>query len=383
MTNLFALNETWATVELSSNGDYDYMAHTPMIDVSYWQGNMDFEIAASQGIRAVCIRATVGDYYTDPRFLENWDKARSAGLLVSAYHVIAPALDGVFISPEAQINNFLNALNDRKPDFPLVMDCELTRDQGVETITNTIKKCCDLVEDAYDTPMIYTAKYWWESNVARRQYWSNYPLWVAHYTDADEPLLPADWISWAVWQYTSKGDGATYGAESKSIDLNRIYDPEFLNINPQPPEPEEPKMTYEEFLKLNAQYGVVTTANVEYIMADIPDAPTDPVDPPIDPPPEPEPYQMLEVKPENPDKDVANCWFAKGENAAGKPIMEIYPSNSSSVSERIQIPRGNEVKAEPNKFQADGGMYFWELQEYAGRDGEVLSLRQVDVVKVE
>jgi len=61
--------------------------------------------------------------------------------------------------------------------------------------------------------------------------------------------------------------------------------------------------------------------------------------------------------------------------------MEIYPGDSSPVSERIKIPRGERVLADEQPVRADGGDKFWKLVEYQGRAGEELYLRAVDVTK--
>ena len=96
-----------------------------------------------------------------------------------------------------------------------------------------------------------------------------------------------------------------------------------------------------------------------------------------------EDYLWLIVRPENPDKDWALCYFVKKYNDAGKPVMEIYPSETSSADERIKIARGERVRAHNGIIKADGGLKFWKLVDYQGNEGEELYLRQVDVMKEE
>jgi hypothetical protein len=97
--------------------------------------------------------------------------------------------------------------------------------------------------------------------------------------------------------------------------------------------------------------------------------------------PQPAGTIWLIVTPENTSKDSALCYFAKTYNAAGRPVMQIYPSDSSSASERIKIPAGELVLAYDKVVLADGGGKFWKLVDYHGRDGEDLYLRSVDVTK--
>jgi len=91
----------------------------------------------------------------------------------------------------------------------------------------------------------------------------------------------------------------------------------------------------------------------------------------------------LIVRPENPDKEWALCYFIKKYNDSGRPVMEIYPSDSSPVSERIKIPVGERVRAYNGVIKADGGVKFYKLVDYHGIEGEELYLRQVDVMKAE
>ena len=68
--------------------------------------------------------------------------------------------------------------------------------------------------------MVYTRKTFWDQNLGRTTWAGSRQLWTAHYT-LDAPWIPMDWTTWAVWQYTSHGDGHKYGAQSASIDMNR------------------------------------------------------------------------------------------------------------------------------------------------------------------
>jgi lysozyme len=176
------------------------MNRTPGIDVSRWQGEIDWSRVAVAGYRFAVIRATVGNYYTDPRFYVNWEGARDAGLLISAYHVVAPERPA-----GSQIERFLDVLNGRSADFPLVLDVELSREMGPEGITACITECADLVErEDGRKPIIYTARWFWDNNVIDSLDWSNYDLWVANY-GVDSPALPTGWDRWTLWQYSDHG----------------------------------------------------------------------------------------------------------------------------------------------------------------------------------
>ncbi len=97
--------------------------------------------------------------------------------------------------------------------------------------------------------------------------------------------------------------------------------------------------------------------------------------------PSPEGQIWLVITPDSSDKDWALAYFEKSQNDAGRPIMEIYPGDSSPASERIKIPAGETVLAFDEIIRADGGDRFWKLVEYQGREGEDLYLRTEDVTK--
>jgi lysozyme len=188
------------------------MSRAPGIDVSRWQGEIDWARVAVAGYRFAVIRATVGNYYTDPRFYVNWEGAWHADLLLSAYHVVAPE-----IPADSQVERFFEVLSGRSSDFPLVLDVELSRDVGPEGITASIVECADLVErEDGRKPIIYTARWFWDNNVLEMVDWSDYDLWVAHY-GVDSPALPAGWDRWRLWQYSDHGQVPGIGP---ATDLN-------------------------------------------------------------------------------------------------------------------------------------------------------------------
>ena len=58
------------------------------IDVSYWQGDIDWQKARDSGVRFTFIKATEGGDHVDPKFLDNWYGARRAGIVRGAYHFV-------------------------------------------------------------------------------------------------------------------------------------------------------------------------------------------------------------------------------------------------------------------------------------------------------
>ena len=211
------------------------MNRTPGIDVSRWQGEIDWSRVAVAGYRFAIIRATVGNYYTDPRFYVNWEDARDVGLLISAYHVVAPERPA-----DSQIEHLFEVLDDRSPDFPLVLDIELSREVGREGITACAAECADLVErEEGRKPIIYTARWFWDNNVLDTPDWSSYDLWVAHY-GVDNPTLPVVWDQWTLWQYSDHGQVPGIDAATDLNWFNGSYDDLLAYVSVEPVQDEVP-----------------------------------------------------------------------------------------------------------------------------------------------
>jgi GH25 family lysozyme M1 (1,4-beta-N-acetylmuramidase) len=186
------------------------MPTTPGIDVSHHQGKVDWAQVAAAGYRFAVIRATMGVSGVDTRFAENFDGARAAGLLVSAYHLVRPEHGG-----SAQAGHFLNLVGGRTLDLPAVLDVELDGSnrssanpqppRSKDEIAACVREAADALEAHYDRPPImYTARWFWNRAVAFSPDWVRYPLWVAHYGTAT-PAVPVPWTAWQFWQHSATG----------------------------------------------------------------------------------------------------------------------------------------------------------------------------------
>lgn len=189
------------------------MSRAPGIDVSRWQGEINWGRVAAAGYRFSVIRAAIGNYYTDPRFYVNWDGAKEAGLLTSAYHVVVPDRPA-----DSQMERFFDILDGRSSDLPLVLDVELSHGVSPEDITATVQTCAELIEEEDNgrRPVIYTARWFWDPNVLDGPNWAEYDLWVAHY-GVNAPSLPSSWDDWRFWQHSDQGE---VPGISSATDLN-------------------------------------------------------------------------------------------------------------------------------------------------------------------
>jgi GH25 family lysozyme M1 (1,4-beta-N-acetylmuramidase)/uncharacterized protein YraI len=188
------------------------MTNIPGIDVSRWEGEINWPLVAEAGYRFAVIRATVGDYYTDPSFYTNWNGAYAAGLLVTAYHVVVPNRYA-----SAQTQRFFDVLGDRRSDLPLVLDVERVDNISPAGITACVLECNQKIQQKDSrNPIIYTAKYYWKDNILPTYDWSKNDLWIANYLVSSPSLAPG-WTTWKFWQYDDKGK---VNGVSSDVDLD-------------------------------------------------------------------------------------------------------------------------------------------------------------------
>lgn len=196
------------------------------IDVSHWQGLVDWPKAKAAGAEFAYIKATDGMYGVDDKLAEN---LQACILPHGCYHFFRPELDAA-----KQADLFI--ANVPKQTLPPAVDVEInSASVSMNTFRNALQSFLASLEAHYgEIPVIYTRKYFWEPNLGKTGWASRYPLWVAHYTTAADPLMPSDWTKWTIWQYSANGNrrGAEFGAQSADIDIDRAVDG---FVTPAPP----------------------------------------------------------------------------------------------------------------------------------------------------
>ena len=182
------------------------------IDVSYYQGNVDWSAVAGDVDFAIS-RVNHGGFF-DPEFDANWAESRDAGLIRGAYQYFDPGGD-----PVAQATTVIDAIGALEPgDLPPVIDVESTDGLGPAAIAANVDTWISLVEGAFGRrPIIYTGSYFWNDNVGTDAF-VDHPLWIAHYTNGC-PNLPTVWPDWHFWQYTDSG---SVSGIAGNVDRNRF-----------------------------------------------------------------------------------------------------------------------------------------------------------------
>ena len=200
------------------------MTQTLGIDVSRWQDDnstaqqMDFTKSVDMGAKFVFIKSSQA-LWADEDILYNWKSAKDAGLLRGAYHFLDWVAD-----PRKQAQYAWSIIQSDPGELPPVVDFEYWQPPPANAFDKLWNYVVEMERLSGKIPIIYTGAFFWFDWGTQADVWKKYPLWIASYTSQDymesnvEKLTP--WDKWHFWQYTSKGDGIAFGAESKGLDMN-------------------------------------------------------------------------------------------------------------------------------------------------------------------
>jgi lysozyme len=176
------------------------------IDVSRHQGEVNWFEAAAAGIRFAGIRASVGDYYSDPNFDKNWTESFEAQVYGLAYHAMAPERPVT-----GQVKRFIAKTGANLGLARAVLDIELVREQTNKRIIECTRGCLKEIADRTGKkPLIYSNPYFVDTFLLGLEkkypeFLEDHEFWVANYRLGLKPLLPKAVKAWRIWQYTKKG----------------------------------------------------------------------------------------------------------------------------------------------------------------------------------
>lgn len=171
------------------------------IDVSEWQGNIDFGEVARAGIEVVYIRASEGRGYVDPYFRENYEKAKANGLRTGFYHFLT-ATNVAEAKEEAEF--FVSNIKGLEPDCRLAMDFEVFDGLDVSTINEISRVFLETVEKLSGKECVIYSDAYNARTVFSKELADDYPIWVADYF-VEEPESNGKWKFWVGFQYSDRG----------------------------------------------------------------------------------------------------------------------------------------------------------------------------------
>ncbi len=200
-------------VDWSGRGPYAHPVHG--IDLSRWQGEIDWQRARSAGVAFAFLKATEGGDRVDPAFDANWDAAARAGVARGAYHFFYWCGSGA-----DQARWFIANVPRDRSALPPVLDLEwnpfsptCTRRPPPEVVRREARDFIDIVSRHYGKrPLIYTTRdFWHENDIARL----GEEVWLRSTATHVADIYPG--ARWTFWQYTATG--IVPGVEGP-VDLN-------------------------------------------------------------------------------------------------------------------------------------------------------------------
>jgi lysozyme len=185
------------------------------VDVSRWQGEIDWVKLRSQGANFAYIKATDGGDHLDPMFKKNWRGAAAAGLKRGAYHFFYWCR-----TAGEQAEWFIRNVPKVEGALPPVIDVEWNGESSCKRrpsrarILEKMQVFMDKLEAHYgQRPIIYTAPDFYRDNL--KGAFLDYPFWLRAVAAHPSKVYPGR--KWLLWQYS--GSGLSHGVKGR-IDLN-------------------------------------------------------------------------------------------------------------------------------------------------------------------
>jgi GH25 family lysozyme M1 (1,4-beta-N-acetylmuramidase) len=217
------------------------------IDVSHFQGSIDWDQVADSGNVFVFQKATEGatHEFDDSTYETNRAGAAAASIPFGAYHFAFPQGDTLAAAQtdaRSEAAHFLEVARPQPGDLRPVLDLEKTNGLPPQRLIAWAQAWLTAVEEALDVrPLIYTGPHFWETNLNNTTVFAEqgFPLWLAHYTNEPAPRTPAgNWAGngWSFWQFTNC---AEVPGIRGCVDKNRFAGSDLSPfIIPGAPEPE-------------------------------------------------------------------------------------------------------------------------------------------------
>jgi lysozyme len=188
------------------------------VDISRWQGDINWEKLRGQGANFAYIKATDGGDHLDPMFMKNWRNADAAGLKRGAYHFFYWCR-----TAGEQADWFIRNVPKVEGALPPVIDVEWNGESSCkrrpsrEKVLEKMQVFMDKLERHYgQRPIIYTSPDFYRDNL--RGAFLDYPFWLRAVAAHPSKVYPGR--KWLFWQYS--GSGLSHGVRGR-IDLNVFH----------------------------------------------------------------------------------------------------------------------------------------------------------------
>ena len=203
----------FGVIHLNNPSSNDYPVRG--VDLSSYQGTVDWKILSEQDIQFAFIKATEGSSSVDPTFRENWTSAAETDLRIGAYHFFSFESSG-----EKQAELFCNTVSRVSDMLPPVIDVEFygkfrsEEDIDVPAVKKELRVLVDLLSVEFGVkPIIYADDSTYDAIV--RDDFSDCNLWFRSVYSHVPSTVP-----WTFWQYSNRHVLKGYEGEERYIDMN-------------------------------------------------------------------------------------------------------------------------------------------------------------------
>lgn len=201
------------------------------VDVSHWQGTINWPSVAAAGKRFAIMKATESTTYADSSYPTNHSGARANGIRAGAYHFAQPSTTSGDAVAEADW--FVSHANLLPGDLVPALDLEVANGLGTSTLQAWVKSWLDEVYKKTGTrAMIYTSPSFWRTYMGDTSSFATAGytvLWVAHWFVTSPSVPGNNWggNSWTFWQYDDCGSVSGIGG---CVDLDRYNGTDFTRV---------------------------------------------------------------------------------------------------------------------------------------------------------
>lgn len=198
------------------------MGRLPGIDISHYQGDVDFDVLMYKPVRFCIIKATQAA--ENPKFQRNWAGCKEIGLTRGAYHLIELDKD---IS--SQVYLYLSVVRFEPGDLPAFLDVETSQIDDLDDPALASARILQWLSEVYELtgarPVLYISARGLGKLEGHTDGLDQYGLWIVDYEDPEpgltqQPKLADPFFHWRFWQWTSDGPGHDYGMESEGLDMD-------------------------------------------------------------------------------------------------------------------------------------------------------------------
>ena len=185
------------------------------IDISNWQGNVDFNKVKNAGYEIAYIKATEGQHTLDKNFNTNYANAKASGINIGFYHFLHGNENG-----KTQAEWMYSNIKDKEFQCKIAIDVEVTDGANADTLSQIV---CDFAETIKSLTgkevVLYTYTSFLGANLNSSI--DKYPLWIAEY-GVNKPNISRNYIG---WQYADNGqvDGCPNGNTDLDYFTEEIY----------------------------------------------------------------------------------------------------------------------------------------------------------------